>query len=295
MRTSQLEYFVAAAESLSFTEAARRCHVAQSAVSQQIHRLEKELGFDLFRRGHSSLTLTDAGALYYREAADTLHRLDLARARGQQVAGGVAGVLTIGACGATQGSDLSCLERFHSLCPDVELRFAGVNTGKQAEQLLKGAFDVCYTDTGQLSHTPGIQLTRPEAQELCVMANRRNPLARSRGVTVEEVACQTLIFAEPNDNEESNSLFSAGPGKRIFTDTQENVQLMLRLDLGIAVAPNSVATSLCDDIAIVPTRGPWPKVELAWASLETNENPALHAFLAFLEQDRESPRQNARK
>ncbi len=70
---------------------------------------------------------------------------------------------------------------------------------------------------------------------------------------------------------------------------------MLRLDLGIAVAPNSVATSLCDDIAIVPTRGPWPKVELAWASLETNENPALHAFLAFLEQDRESPRQNARK
>ena len=95
---------------------------------------------------------------------------------------------------------------------------------------------------------------------------------------------QTLIFAEPNGNNEARALFSEGVGGRIFTDTQKNVQLMLRLDLGVAVAPDSVATSLSDDIVVIPTRGDWPKIELAWAYLATNENPALHTFVDYLNQ-----------
>ena len=284
MRTSQLEYFVAAAESLSFTEAAERCHVAQPAVSQQIRRLEEELGFELFRRGHASLVLTDAGTLYYHEAVEVLHRLGLARERGRRVASGTVGVLTVGACGATQGSDLRCLERFHASCPNVELRFAGLNTSRQTEQLLQGAFDVCYTGTSQFAGVAGIRLVHPEMRDLCVMANRSNPLAQRRSVTVEEVTAQTLIFATPDGTAaRTDSPFQDGPGRRIYTDTQENVQLMLRLDLGVAVAPDSVATSLCDEIVVIPTHGEWPRIELAWACSETNENPALKAFLDFLD------------
>ena len=58
MRTTQLEYFIAAAETLSFTEAAKRCQVAQPAISQQIHRLEAELGFELFSRNPHGLMLS---------------------------------------------------------------------------------------------------------------------------------------------------------------------------------------------------------------------------------------------
>ena len=95
---------------------------------------------------------------------------------------------------------------------------------------------------------------------------------------------QTLIFAEPNGNNEARALFPEGAGGRIFTDTQENVQLMLRLDLGVAVAPDSVATSLSDDIVVIPTHGDWPKIELAWTYLATNENPALRTFVDYLNQ-----------
>lgn len=285
MRISQLEYFVAAADGLSFTEAARLCHVAQPAVSQQIHRLEEELGFDLFRREHSGLALTDAGSLYYREAVEVLHKLGMARERGLQVAGGALGVLTVGACGPTQGSDMRRLERFHEACPGVQLRFAGLNTARQDEQLLQGEFDVCYTDVGQLDGLEGVRFALPERCNLCVMVNRANPLARRRSVSVDEVAAQTLIFAAPTQRCKSASLFGEGPGRRIFTDTQENVQLMLRLDLGVAVAPDSVATSVSDDIVVVPTRGDWPTIELAWAYLASNRNAALRAFIGLLERD----------
>lgn len=52
MRTSQLEYFTAVAETLSFTRASELCHVAQPAISQQIQSLEKELGVLAFREKH---------------------------------------------------------------------------------------------------------------------------------------------------------------------------------------------------------------------------------------------------
>lgn len=282
MRTSQLEYFVAAAESLSFTEAAETCHVAQPAISQQIRKLEDELGFELFTRLHNNLVLTDAGALYYREATEVLHRLASARERGRQVASGTAGVLTIGACGATQGSDLAAIERFRTACPDVALRLAGVNTRRQVEQLVQGEFDVYYTDTSQLEGVPGVRLARRAKRDLCVMANRANPLARRRSVSFDEVAAQTLIFAEPSSAAGPSPL-AEGPGPRIYTDTQENVQLMVRLDMGVALAPNSVASSVSDDIALIPTRGPWPQIELAWAYLASNANPALRAFLDCVE------------
>ena len=62
MRTAQLEYFVAVAETLSFTRASELCHVAQPAISQQIQSLEKELGFSLFVRSTKGVELTPPDA-----------------------------------------------------------------------------------------------------------------------------------------------------------------------------------------------------------------------------------------
>ena len=62
MDARQLEYFVAVAEELSFTRAAARCHVVQSALSYQIARLEREHGVTLFERTSRSVRLAAAGA-----------------------------------------------------------------------------------------------------------------------------------------------------------------------------------------------------------------------------------------
>jgi DNA-binding transcriptional LysR family regulator len=290
MRTEQLEYFVVSAETLSFTEAARRCHLAQPAISQQIHKLEEELGFELFIRSPRGLVLTDAGKSYYHEVTEVLERLDQARERAACVALGQVGTLTIGAFGSTQGSDFEIVRRFHDENPNIKLEFCGIDTPHQAIRLANGDFDAMYTATSEVEDVDGVRIARRKSFDMCLMASVRNPLANRReGVTFEEACEQTLIFAEPSDaslargSSMAKGPFAQGSGRRIFTDTQENVQLMVRLDMGLAVAPDGVASSVSDDIAIIPTRGSWPQLELGWAYMAGNHNPALSAFVGFLE------------
>ena len=75
----QLRYFVAVAEDLHFRRAAERLHVAQPAVSEQVRKLEVDLGVQLFERTHRSVSLTDAGVALLEEARRVLRQTEVAR------------------------------------------------------------------------------------------------------------------------------------------------------------------------------------------------------------------------
>ena len=72
----QMKYFAAVVECNSFTEAAEQCYISQSAISQQIRALEKELGVELIHRENRKFTLTPAGEYFYSQSKGILEEVD---------------------------------------------------------------------------------------------------------------------------------------------------------------------------------------------------------------------------
>ena len=89
MNRNQLRYFVAAAETRSFTKAADQFFISQTAITQQIKLLEEMLGCPLFDRGTRPVTLTPAGQAFLAEAKAILERMDHAIDRAHGAATGL--------------------------------------------------------------------------------------------------------------------------------------------------------------------------------------------------------------
>lgn len=96
MELRQIEYFCAVVETGSFTRAAERCLVSQSAVSQQVKALEDEFGFELLHRRGRSFDVTPAGELFARKAAALVSQLEDARIEAEGLANGWATTLAVG-------------------------------------------------------------------------------------------------------------------------------------------------------------------------------------------------------
>src|SRR5579872_2318047 len=97
MDVAQLRYLVALADELHFTRAAAREHIAQPALSQQIKRLEDEVGVALVERTTRRVSITEAGELLVARARRILAELDAAQMEMQALKGLMTGHVTVGA------------------------------------------------------------------------------------------------------------------------------------------------------------------------------------------------------
>ncbi len=130
MDLRQLRYFVTIADEGSFTAAADRLGVRQSAASAAVRRLEQTLGSELFERTSHTLALTGAGQALLPQARRTLEAADAARAAVEEVAGGLAGTVRMGTVEYTTGLDVhAALRSFRRRHPRVTVALTHVGDG----------------------------------------------------------------------------------------------------------------------------------------------------------------------
>jgi DNA-binding transcriptional LysR family regulator len=135
MELRHLRYFVAVAEELHFRRAAERLHVAQPAVSEQVRKLEAELGVRLLDRNHRSVSLTGAGAAMLDEARRVLQQADVAQRAAREASDRALGRLRLGYLpDALPVTVPRLLRRFSEAAPGIRVT---VETGS-ARPLLEG-------------------------------------------------------------------------------------------------------------------------------------------------------------
>jgi DNA-binding transcriptional LysR family regulator len=146
MELRHLRYFTAVAEHLNFSEASRRIHVAQPAISQTILDLEEELGVRLLVRDRRTVRLTTAGENFRREALEILRRSLEAVRLTKRAALGEVGQLRIGFFGSAAAPFLPALvQEYHRRFPEVELTLLELTATQQLEAFDRGELDVGFS------------------------------------------------------------------------------------------------------------------------------------------------------
>ncbi len=183
-----LRAFVAVAEELNFTRAAKRLFIAQQALSAQIRQLEDRIGAKLLERSTRSVSLTTAGEVLLAQARLLLADADTVVAA-TRAAGATAMPLTVGFVAAVNHPEMShALDRFSESHPEVELM---INFGDQLDPtggLLEGQADVAFV-YGPFDHR-GLHLTPLYDEPLGVALAESHHLANAASLTVEDVIAE---------------------------------------------------------------------------------------------------------
>jgi DNA-binding transcriptional LysR family regulator len=191
----EMQVFVVAAETENFSEAARRLHLSQPAVSQRIHSLERHLGIRLFRRSGRSVELTDEGLALLPMARDLL-------ATGREIEetmwaleGEVAGHVTIG-CTTTAGKyGLPLLAaRFNREYPMVRITIDMCQCDSVLQSLLAQEVQVAISDTRIVHRDIECQPFFTDQVVLIVPAG--HPFAERASLAVGELLGQRFIMRE---------------------------------------------------------------------------------------------------
>ncbi|MBB4661371.1 LysR family transcriptional regulator [Conexibacter arvalis] len=249
MELRQLRYLVALADEGHFTRAAARSRVAQPALSQQIRKLEEELGVALVDRTTRRVALTAAGAALVARARRVLAELDAADAELQQLTGLLAGRLTIGITTTPGPLDLvPLLERFHARHPAVELVVREGLSVRLAAELRADALDVALLSGAAPEDRGRLELEPLAREPLVVALGPSHRLAGRRRIAMRELRDESFVaFREGATIREAvaRAALDAGFAPRIAFEIQEvaRARAIVAAGLGVAVLPRSDATA----------------------------------------------------
>lgn len=305
MELRHLRYFVAVAEELSFTRAARRLHIAQPPLSHQIRQLEAELGVALFHRTKHEVRITEAGRAVLQEARCALAQAKRVEIIAQRAAQGLVGRLRIGFSSSLPHTKLPNILRVcRSRFPEIALTLHEHTTEKQIELLSAGEIDVGFVRL-PVENAPASLAIKPILHEPLLLAiPKGHSLGRLRTVTVQSLRKEPFILlphetAPGLHNQIMGMCIRAGFRPNIVQEASE-VQTIISLvsaGLGIAIVPASMQSLHRERVLYRRLSGSVAMTATAVAYEKANHSMILRTFLSAVYQTvrRGTPEVKSRK
>jgi DNA-binding transcriptional LysR family regulator len=222
----QLRYFVTVSEELHFGRAAAREHIVQSALSQQVQRLERELGVRLLERSTHNVSLTAAGVMFLVEARQILAHVDRAAAAAHSVAG-ASPALRVGIIDASYDSMPQILHEVQARYPGLVIHQVEASVPEQYQQLVDGRLDVGIGRAALAPPEVASQLFRRDPLGVMVPSGHR--FADLDDIPVAVLAQEPLLLAEEARAPEFNQFTvemcrAAGFTPTVYEGTVESIR-----------------------------------------------------------------------
>src|SRR6266566_4376346 len=193
MEIHQLRYFVAVADEGNFSRAAAKVRVAQPSLSQQIRKLEAEIGQPLFDRLPRSVVLTEAGRCLLEYARQILASIGDARRSVDELKGKIAGDVAVGAIPTIAPFVLpELVVTFQEHYPDVTLHIVEDVTAGITRRIEAGEVDVALASTCRPS--PTLRRESIGNEPLLLLVPERHPLAKKTLVEFDDLKSQRFLL-----------------------------------------------------------------------------------------------------
>jgi DNA-binding transcriptional LysR family regulator len=287
-----LRYFVAVAEELHFRRAAERLHVAQPAVSEQVRKLEQELGVRLFDRTQRSVALTTAGTALLEEARHVLRQAEVAQQAARNARDHATMRLRIGYLpDSLPASVPRALRHLATAAPSVEVSLETGPAHRLIEELRARRIDAAITSLPGPAN--GLRTTLLGEQRAVAVLPSLHPLATGPAIALERLAPDRLVVLPRDANPAFHNAamamcHSAGLSPTLAEVAEprvEHVLLAVAAGAGIALLPESVTERYASPgIRFVALEGAGPAFQTAALTHADVDSLATLAFLRALSQ-----------
>jgi len=266
----QLRYFAAVARRGNFTRAAEELHLAQSAVSQQVRRLERELGVELLLRTTRRVELTEAGSIALTRATRALSEVDALVSELDELSGLLRGRLVVGGMLPSGGMDMpALLLRFNRLHPGVEVQLREGTAAEMVDRLRGDEIDAAIAML-EPDELPEFLVGERLGEERLVLAMAPgDELGARKRVRFVDLRGRSFVAFRPGSavrGAVDRALAEAHVTMRMAFETNDlsMMRAVITRGLGVAVVPETVAE--------------WAGPGLVWRPL----SPSVRRSVAFV-------------
>lgn len=285
MEIHQLRYVVAVARTGNFSRAAEQCHIAQPSISQQIQKLEDELGERLFERTKREARLTGHGEAFLLRAMRILEEVDAAKREAKDAKDLLRGRLTVGVLPTIAPYLLpDLLAGFTAKYPGIEMVVHEDTTAALLK--LTHAYEIDFALASRPIADQRVEVKDLFTEELLLALPRDHPLTRKRTVKLPDLENERFIVMKEGHCL-GDQLLSFCERRALkptisFRSAQlETIQALVSSGIGISLIPAMAASRQREDLPkyrSLPRPGPSRKIVALWSQ----QRPLGRAAQEFL-------------